>query len=87
MSIELDDTDKKILRDCPIRIVKQKNSSLTKGELARMKRIKRLWSGGLVGGAVSDDGLWLTITIRDPGRLAIGRPAIETPVAEVSADA
>jgi hypothetical protein len=82
MTIELDDFDRSILRDCPLTIVNQKSRPLTRIEAARMKRIKRLWSAGFVRGTVENEGRTLSVTIRDPGRVAIGRPTIETPATE-----
>ncbi len=81
MKIDLDDADRAILRDCPIDL--DTAGKLKPAAAARMKRIKRLWSAGFVGGHVVSKTR-LQIRIRDAGRLAIGRPAIETQAAEGS---
>lgn len=77
MTIELDNWERQILLECPIRINTQKGRKPTRIEAARMVRIKRLWSNGYVRGSVENDGDMLLVQIRDAGRLAIGRPAIE----------
>jgi len=76
MSIELDDYDRKILKDCPLDI--DTSNRYSRSDPDRMKRIKRLWSAGYVGATVVSKTR-LLLVIRDPGRLAIGRPAIEAP--------
>jgi hypothetical protein len=81
MSIELDDFDQAILKECPINMDTSKKTT-TRMQAAKMKRIKRLWTNGLVRGTVGHDGKSLKVEIRDAGRLAIGSPAIETLVAE-----
>jgi hypothetical protein len=73
--ISLDDYDRKILLDCPATIIISKRP--TRIEAAKMKRVRRLWTSGLVNGTVGDDGRSLKVTLRNAGRLAIGRPAIE----------
>jgi hypothetical protein len=84
VTIELDDYDRQILRDCPFRIDTRKGRTPTRIEAARMVRIKRMWQAGYVRGEVAGDGGSLSVTIRDPGRLAIGRPAIETAATEAT---
>jgi hypothetical protein len=79
MTIELGDYDRMILQSCPIDI--DTSGRVHRNVAARMKRIKALWSAGLVGGTVISKTR-LRIEIRDPGRVAIGRPAIETPAPE-----
>lgn len=77
--IDLDDFDRSILRQCPMTIDTARAINIPM-QAAKMKRIKRMWSAGLLGGSVGEDRRTLVVTIRDPGRLAIGRPAIEPPV-------
>jgi hypothetical protein len=81
MTIEVDDYDKTILRSCPIDI--DTSGRYSRVDAGRIKRIKRLWSAGYVGGTVISKSHF-RINIRDAGRLAIGRPAIETPAAEAT---
>jgi hypothetical protein len=76
--ITLDDYDKTILRDCPFTVRVIPWARPTRNELAKMRRIKRLWAAGLISGTVGEDGESLHVSIRDPGRLAIGWAAIET---------
>ena len=75
--IALDDYDRKILKNCPATMMV--NARPSRIEAAKMKRVRRLWTAGLLSGTVGSDGRSLKLTIRDAGRLAIGRPAIETP--------
>ena len=73
MSITLDDGHRTILRSCPITIITHRTPS--KLEAARMKRVKFLWTAGLVSGRVERADT-LVVRITDAGRVAIGRPAL-----------
>lgn len=74
--IALDDSDRHMLRQCPLTIVVPKGGKQSKAELARMRRVKRLWAARLVHGGVESDlgQQTLRITLTEAGRKAIGLP-------------
>ena len=79
--ITLDDGDRALLRDCPMTLdtPPKPNQAL----LHKLRRIKRLWSAGLIGGTVTNGGRTMRIVLKNPGRAAIGR----APVPEAATDA
>ncbi|HQU16653.1 MAG TPA: hypothetical protein PLO69_11200 [Gammaproteobacteria bacterium] len=76
--IDLDDADRALLRSCPRTLDTDKRRKQTRDDLARMKRVKRLWAAGLIGGEVVHGGLQLSIRLQPLGRQALGL----SPVAE-----
>ncbi len=84
-AIVVDDADKEILSRCPFLMITEKSARYPKAYFDRMKRIKRLWSGGLLRGEVLDNGRALRLVITDAGRMAIGQKPIETTRSEDAA--
>ena len=78
MSIELTDGDKQLLRACPFEIIvgptRHRTSQLN---VDKMEAVTRMQRAGLVSVTVKSRTLMLVI-LRDPGRIAIGLPPIET---------
>lgn len=70
MANQLDPDDLVLLRHCPMTFV-QGRIRKPGFQSDDMKRVKRLWSAGYIGGEVSSDGKALTINLKDKGRAAL----------------
>ena len=82
MTIELDENDRRMLRECPFTLITPKQARPTKPQLERLQRVKRLWAAGYLGGTVGQDGQTMRVVIRNLGRVAID----QTPVTETIHD-
>lgn len=76
--IKLDDSDRVLLRQCPLTIFVAKGARQSRQEASRMKRIKRLWGAHLVRGEVGGgkDATVLKVSLTEAGAKAIGRPFV-----------
>ena len=76
MTIELDDGDRALLRDCPFTLATPKGEKPNKAKAARLKRIRKLWAAGLIHGDVDSAGTSLRISLKNAGRALIGRALV-----------